>query len=168
MAIEISKFKPGCLIAGADLSAKQFYFVKQHSTAFQVVLAGSGENAIGVLQNKPTSGQAAEVECLGVTKVIAGNTITAGNNLMSDSNGKAIPHTGTNAVLAVALEGASAGEYVSALLITRTGAGLSTNYSFLTIPIVLANVTDGDVVTTYTPGFAGTIQKAPHPSIWGE
>jgi len=32
-------------------------------------------------------------------------------------------------------------------------------YSVLTIPIVLATVTAGDVLTTFTPGFAGRIEK---------
>ena len=31
--------------------------------------------------------------------------------------------------------------------------------SILTIPVKLANLADGDVVTTFTPGFAGTIEK---------
>lgn len=42
---------------------------------------------------------------------------------------------------------------------TVTAASLATGATttFLSIPVVLANVADGDVLTTFTPGFAGKI-----------
>lgn len=36
---------------------------------------------------------------------------------------------------------------------------VSRNYSVVSIPVTLANVADGDVVTTWTPGFSGRIEK---------
>lgn len=47
--------------AGADLSAKQYYFVKWDSVAGQVVVAGANEKTAGILMNAPTAGQDAEV-----------------------------------------------------------------------------------------------------------
>jgi predicted RecA/RadA family phage recombinase len=37
--------------------------------------------------------------------------------------------------------------------------GTVADRSILTIPVKLANLADGDIVTTFTPGFAGTIEK---------
>lgn len=152
---------PISLLPSADLSAKQFYFVKVDSSG-EAALAGSGENAIGILQNKPnTTGSelTASIETLGISQVVLGGTVTAGGNLMSDAAGKAVAHTGTNAVLAIALESGVSGERISCILVTRTGAGLSSTYSIVSIPVKFANIADGDIVTTYTPGFAGAIQK---------
>ena len=76
------------LIAGADLSAKQFYAVKLDSNGAAVV-AGDGEDAVGILQNKPASGQAATVRVVGISKFVAGGAISLPNRVASDANGKA-------------------------------------------------------------------------------
>ena len=54
--------------AGADLSAKQFYAVKWSSGKI-VACAGTTDIPIGILQNKPTSGETAKVCVFGLTKV---------------------------------------------------------------------------------------------------
>jgi hypothetical protein len=41
------------MVAGADLSAKQFTFVKMNTTNRTVVSAGNGDAAFGVLINDP-------------------------------------------------------------------------------------------------------------------
>jgi hypothetical protein len=52
----------GNLVANADLSAKQFYAVKQTTTARKVDVASTGGEAItGILQNTPKAGEAVEV-----------------------------------------------------------------------------------------------------------
>lgn len=110
---------PGAL-AGADLSTKQFYCVKKNTTANQFALcAVDGEIFDGVLQDKPDgSGEACEVRAAGVTKVIAGETLTAGDLWGTDSSGKAkkIEPTQTGADIrdyfaGRVLVGASANEY---------------------------------------------------------
>lgn len=159
MSYEIPVFNLGTLVAAADLSLNQFYAVKI-SSAGKIALAGAGQNAVGILQNKPTADTVASVETLGISKAKYGDTIVAGQNLMVKSDGTLIPHTGTNAVIAVALESGSADDIGTVCLVTRTGAGLSATYSIMAIPIVLSKVADGDVVTNYIPGFAGVIQKS--------
>ena len=154
---EIPVFRLGTLVASADLSGKQFYAVKQTSSG--IAVAGSGENAIGILQNKPASGDVCEIECLGVSKAILGGTVTAGDNLMADSSGRLVAHTGTNAVVAVALASGAVGEVVPVLLVTRTGAGLSSTYSIVSFNLKLSKIADGDVITEFVPGFSGSIQK---------
>lgn len=83
------------LIAGADLSAKQFYFVKIDTSTGNVILtATAGEKAIGVLQNAPTSGQAALVRVFGVSKVKVGAAFSAPGSLVATTtSGTATPAT---------------------------------------------------------------------------
>lgn len=158
MAVEQPLMNIGYLPAGADLSAKQFYAVKVNSSK-AIVLAGAGENALGVLQNDPTSGQAAEVMVVGVSKVKLGATVVAGENVMADAAGKLVPATGVNAVLGVCLQGGDANEIGEIALVSRTGVGNTVSYSVVQLPIVLSKLANGDILTTWTPGFAGTIHK---------
>ena len=81
--------------AGADLSAKQYLFMRS-SAAGAVNTCGLDGKTVGVLQNKPTSGLAATVRELGRSKlVVDGNAaaIAAGDYLGSDAAGKGIKVT---------------------------------------------------------------------------
>jgi hypothetical protein len=73
-----------------DLSAKRFFFV-EISGADQVDLCdAAADRPFGVLQNKPVAGRAAQVCYAGVTKLrAAGETITAGNLVSTDTAGLA-------------------------------------------------------------------------------
>lgn len=85
------------LLANADLSAKQYFAVKtaNASDVTKAALAGDGEQIIGVLQNKPASGEAATIAISGVTKAKAGGVITAGGNVAVDAAGEFVaPATG--------------------------------------------------------------------------
>lgn len=124
------------LTAAADLSAKQYFAVKVDSNG-KAALAGAGEFTAGILQNKPASGQAADVAWGGISKAIAGGNITAGATVAADANGKlvdaaeAVTSVSGDAqnnvalvasnVIGIALAGASSGD-VFAVLLTRTGA----------------------------------------------
>lgn len=108
--------------AGADLSAdaNQFKFVKL--SAGKVVLAVLGDNAIGVLLNKPKLGEQAEVGIGGVVKVQASAAFAVDAKLMSSADGQAATAVGAAGrhVLAVALQAAAAaGEIVKVLLVTK-------------------------------------------------
>lgn len=84
---------PG-LIAGEDLSSKQYYWVKFGSTAPEVkAAAATTDKAFGVLQNDPEDGEEAEVAIGGLAKVIAGTSVgwTAGGPVGWNSTGKAVP-----------------------------------------------------------------------------
>jgi len=114
MAYEIPVLKPGIWTAGADLSAKQFCFVKLSG---QTVVAcdGATDIPVGVLQNTPTSGQAAEVMCIGITKVSSDAALTVGNLIGTSGDGQADAKTPgtdtTNYVVGVVIgaSGAAAG-----------------------------------------------------------
>lgn len=88
MAFELPNFVVN-LPAAADLSANQYQFVKINSSGQAALAASAGEAVIGVLQNKPTSGQVAQIMVQGITKVLCGGTVTAGDLVASDASGKA-------------------------------------------------------------------------------
>lgn len=160
MALELPWGKIGWLLANADYSVTgQFCFVKATS-AGGVSVCGAGDQSIGVLQNTPLSAEAADVMAEGVSKVIYGATVAVGDALMSDASGHAVPQSGGGAVIAVALAAGASGE-LHEVLISRVGtSGLSANYSIMSLPIKLAQLSNADVMTNLTPGFAGQILSA--------
>lgn len=88
---------PG-LTASADLTGSQFLFaiVDGEKT---VGLAGNGEAADGVIQNKPDSGQAVALAIPGDTsKVRAGAAVAAGAEVMSNASGEGITLAGSGSV----------------------------------------------------------------------
>ena len=90
MAYEISNNAVKITLpAGADLSAKQYYFVKVNSSGNAVLCAAATDAPIGVLQNAPISGAEASVLVVGGTKLVAGAAIAAGIKIGTDSAGKA-------------------------------------------------------------------------------
>lgn len=74
--------------AGADLSAKQYYFVRLSATGTVQLCDTEGELPCGILQNKPTSGQTACVAYGGVSKLVLGGTVDSNDEVMTDANGK--------------------------------------------------------------------------------
>lgn len=114
-AIEVPLFKPGVMSASVDLSTKQFCgcYVSGDLT---LGLPAAGGKIFGVIQNKPISGEAVEVECSGITKVALSGNVAAGAELMVDAAGKFLTATSTNQIVGVALMAGSTGQVISALL----------------------------------------------------
>ncbi|MBW2674616.1 MAG: DUF2190 family protein [Deltaproteobacteria bacterium] len=105
-----------------DLSAKQYYFVEL-SAADQVdVCDGATDKTIGVLQNKPTAGHAAQVRVLGISKVVSngsGTAIAVGDYVGTDASGKAVKKaTDKDFIAGIALDASSADGTVIRVLLT--------------------------------------------------
>ena len=106
---------------GAGLSGPggsgQFLVVAQSTVADRTVVLASaiGQQAFGILQNKPLAGQAADVAFAGQPKAVAGGTIARGAALMTDASGRLITWTAGSgyAQLAVAMESAVVGQIFS-------------------------------------------------------
>ena len=95
--------------AGADLSTTgQYLIVKADSTAEQVVLAAAAsDRMLGVLQNKPKSGEAALIRVAGTSKVVAGGTVAYGDYVTTNGSGQAVTTTtDKQAIIGLALESA--------------------------------------------------------------
>lgn len=104
------------LEASADLSDEQGYFVKLSSG--QVALCGDGERAIGVLRNKPAAAdRAAEVQDMGIARVVTGASVSVDDQVACDTNGKAVTAASGDHVMGVALSASDGdGEVISVLL----------------------------------------------------
>ena len=121
MAFENPVLIDGTRKAGADLSAKQFYFVKLDSSGDVVVCAAVTDIPYGVLQNAPASGETAEVCVLGITKVSGDADLTKGNQIGTSSDGQAAAYAaGTDTtkymVGQVLDDNAAAGGYITAVV----------------------------------------------------
>lgn len=100
------------LTAGADLSAKQYFFVKLNGSGNAVVCSGATDVPVGVLQNNPTSGQTAEVVVIGVTKISSDAALSIGDFIGTSGDGQADAKT----------NGTDTTEYVVGRMLVATGA----------------------------------------------
>lgn len=118
MANQAPGFMVPGLTAAADLSGQQYRAVRVTGDFAVNVANAAGQAVIGVLQNKPTSGQPAEVMSMGVTKVLAGAAIAAGAEVMAGADGRIITAaTAGSNVIGICMEAAAnANEIVTVLL----------------------------------------------------
>lgn len=123
MAVQDPGLDVGYLVAGADLSASQFCAVKASSSAdLTCVLASTGGEAIlGILQNKPVSGEVADVRFSGVSKAKAGAAYNRNALLMTDTSGRMITATSTNVAVAMAMEAAAGANELHPVLLINNG-----------------------------------------------
>lgn len=96
-------------LASEDLSSKQYFIVQLDATGGIEVAEGATDFIVGVLQNKPESGQAATYRFLGTSKVQAGGAITVGAWVTTAADGEAVvTTTDGDVVIGRALEAADA------------------------------------------------------------
>lgn len=112
MAIQASQPLKISLVAGADLSAKQYYFVKLNSSGQAVVCAAVTDIPVGILQNTPASGSVAEITVVGVSKVSSDAGLTAGNQIGTSADGQAAAY----------VAGTDTTKYIVGQMLTTTGA----------------------------------------------
>jgi hypothetical protein len=109
--------------ADIDLSANQFFAVIA-TAANGCTIAALNARALGILQNKPTINQAAQVLLTpSLTKAVAGGVFAPGDPLKVDANGRLIlsPEAATDRTVAYALEAAAAlGDIVEVQLVRYT------------------------------------------------
>lgn len=104
--------------AAADLSAKQYHFVRGSAAGKCNQSSLDTDSAmLGVLQNKPKSDEFATVGFLGKSKVVAGAAVTADDIITTNSSGRAVTVTSGDMAGGRALETAGAdGDIITALL----------------------------------------------------
>jgi len=105
--------------ANADLSTKQYFFMKMPSAQTVDVCAAITDKAVGVLQNKPAAaGRDASIAVDGTTKVVASGVIAAGAYVAPTATGKAQVAASTQFPRGQAMEAAAAdGDIIEILLI---------------------------------------------------
>lgn len=115
MAYEISAYSVKVtLVAGADLSAQQYKFVKLNSSGQAVVIAAATDLPIGILQNAPLALQEAEILISGGSKLVFGGAVTPLSTLGTSAAGAGVAIvTGTDTTkfaLGQVLSGGASGE----------------------------------------------------------
>lgn len=128
-----AEFGPGYdvpgLTAAASLNNHQYGVVRisaanKVNIASEVNVAGPTKTAFGVLQNKPYVDEPAAVRVFGLSKVIAGGTITNGAYVSYNSSGHVIDAVSGDVTIGRALEAATTAlEYATVLLMPPVRAG---------------------------------------------
>jgi len=107
--------------AAADLRTLQ-YRILRASAAGECNVAsnpgGGADDLIGVLQNKPNSGQHASVGYIGITKCIASATVAANRMVSTNSNGGAIHAASGDWAVGMALTAGEDGEFITMQLLS--------------------------------------------------
>lgn len=103
--------------AGADLSADSNLYkaVKFDDSSGDIIAAVAGDKAVGFLFNLPDDGETAEIATIGGGALaIAAASISAGDLLKSDANGKMVVASNNNdMVIARAMSNAASGDIFS-------------------------------------------------------
>jgi len=124
-AYEIPGFMLGVIPANADMSAEatnQFCAVDvipatgAGLSGPAIALSGAGAAILGILQNNPFLGEAAEVMVAGVSKARLSGTVAEGALLMCDTAGKLLVATSGNQAIAKALSSGVSGDVCPVLL----------------------------------------------------
>ena len=123
MAYEFSNYAvKHTFTAGEDLSAKQYHFVKiDNGDGDVVAVSAATDRPIGVLQNAPTSGQAADVLIVGGTKIEAGGSASFGEPLFASASATAVTlvfggSASANYAVGTFIENAAAGAVTTAVI----------------------------------------------------
>ena len=109
------------LVAGADLSANQFRFVKPGATEGQVIAIAAATDVPCALQlDKPdAAGKVGQFVQFGIYEVEAGAVVAYGDRVQCDAQGRAIVAVATGYPVGRALQAAGgAGERISVFINT--------------------------------------------------
>jgi hypothetical protein len=108
---------PGMPGSADPNSGKQYHFVKVTGEHQCGLVSGAGAPSVGVMQNKPqVLGEAAAVAISGVSLVVAGAVLTAGQPVMSGADGRAALWTTTNTQVGTVIQGAGVGQLAVVLV----------------------------------------------------
>lgn len=104
--------KPITIVAGADLSALQWYLVKLNSSGLAVPITAITDIPFGVLQNAPASGENASIIPIsgGLSRVALGATLTPGALISPSATGLAVAAVSTAYTCGQLTEGGANGE----------------------------------------------------------
>lgn len=141
-------------LAAADLSEKRRYACVINGSDLVALCSTAGQRVDGILENEPSSGDVATLVTEGIARAIYGGTVALNDPLSTDASGKLVKSTGGDHIVARAKVAGVVND-IAAVHIRYEGVK---PVAYLNFPVVLVEVADGDVVTEFTPGFAGTIE----------
>ena len=116
--------------AAEDLSAKRYYAVQPSSGDKKCALGTNSERCLGILQNKPESGEVAQVVIAGICPAIINtNSLSVGDFLTSDTLGKLV-------------QTAAADEFVIAMLVDDSDTVLAGDVRDVMVLHMIAHAAD--------------------------
>jgi len=97
--------------AAADLSAKQYFALKDNGSGAAAAIAADTDVPVGILQNKPAVvGASCSIKYYGVSKAVLGGTVAKGDLLGPSATGALVKRTvGTDATRYVMARAGAAG-----------------------------------------------------------
>ena len=116
MATSGNHFSIEGAVAGADLTGHQYRWVKLNSadtSQIAVIPVAAVGEGIGILQNAPRAGEAANVAYLGVSKLVASGAIGVAGAVQSAADGKGV----AGGSMATALSAATAADQIVTVVI---------------------------------------------------
>lgn len=102
--------------SAADLSGLQYYVVKMAGDNKVNITDTAGEKAAGILQNKPESGQNADICAIGVSKIRMGAACSYGNNITSADSGWGAVASSGGIGLGYIIDGCNSGGIATAVI----------------------------------------------------
>lgn len=128
MAFQSSPVLDFSFQAAEDLSSYQYHFVIIDTNGKVALMNAIGDYPIGVLQNAPGSGEEATVRILGISKVVANDTLAVGALVNAEfvsisDNGKAEATTTNSQTMCGVIVGAAGAEDdLASVLLTPYGS----------------------------------------------
>ena len=116
MAIEQPVFNIGFLTAAADYRTKQYHAVYVSADGVITVQTSAGGSVLGILQDNPDILGIANVMILGVSKVLAGGTLAAGDPIQVHTDGTIIKALTGDVSFGTVLIGCASGSYATVML----------------------------------------------------
>ncbi len=103
--------------AAGDLTARQYHVVALSGTkTIQLATSATTHGLLGVLLDKPNTGEFAAVVHLGSTKAVAGGNVTAGVPVTVNSVGRVVNASSGNYVIGRALEAGADAEVIEVMV----------------------------------------------------
>jgi hypothetical protein len=112
---------PG-LFAGADLRLHQFKFVKLNAAKQVVLCAAITDDPIGILQDTPNTGQAANVCAHGVSKLSSNVALTAGALVGTSVDGQGAVAIATMRAVGRVLEATANADEIATVFVNCPGS----------------------------------------------
>lgn len=119
MSGEFMRVEARTLIAAQDMRTKQYRALRGSGDKLCEIAsqsAGGPVEGIGVLQNKPNSGDHATVGYMGISKMVCGATVTRNRLITAQESGQATDATSGDFAFGMAMETGADGEVISVLL----------------------------------------------------
>jgi len=106
------------LVAGADLSANGFRFVKAGAAEGQALpIAAVADRPMAVQQDKPRAGEAGDFVSFGIVEIETGAVVAFGAEISTDATGRAVPAVSGRSICGWALTSSgAAGHRISAFI----------------------------------------------------